>query len=244
MQPVLVYKTPLWKEVALLLLAVVFAAVGAACIYGGYLEGRWDAYIIGFLTFAFGLVSAVLNLSTNTVLRLDAEGVFVQTHMFWKRRVAWSAVERFEKTVQTFNRRDRFGTTEQKMAYLTIVLKRPEELSTSAQLAHAALGKMNPKSAADSAVTRQREGHYNVGAMQLPGNIDDVVREVRAFHTRVTNGAVSYDPNEVFPSSKGSHKPSLLSFLVIFGMLILLSLGLASYVTGMSIVEMGSTIFD
>ena len=100
------------------------------------------------------------------------------------------------------------------------------------------LEQVDPKAAQDPAVLSQRAGNLAISALRLPGNIDKLVAEVRSFHTRVTNGAVEYDPSEVLPTTKGSYKPSL--YFIVVGVLILLfvSLVATSLITGMTIEQL------
>jgi|GEM_PF-3832030 len=243
MQPALVYRTPLWKEIVALLLAAVVIAVGVLAFYAAYTEGDLMGYVVGFMLLPFGVIGAILSISSNTVLRLDAEGVFVQPHFLKKRRIPWSDIDRFEKSIQTFRDNDRFGVSEHKVAYLGIYLKRPEDVGAIFQAVHAVLGSIDAKNAAEPLIKQQGEGHIFISSLQLPGNIDKLLAEVRAYHTQATGGAAQYDPNEVLPSTKGSYKPSLLAILLGIGVLVFLLLFAATSVTGMNVEQLLDSIF-
>lgn len=243
MNPSLVYKTPLWKEAVMLLSACLFIAIGVACLYGSYLKGEWVGYLIGSLSLGFGLVGAVLSLSSNTALRLDAEGVFVQPHFFSKRTIPWRNIDRFEKSVQTFRQNDRFGVSEHKAAYLGIYLKQPREAGTAFNVVHAALSHIDPNNTKDPLIGRQQEGHIFIAELHLPGKIDTVLAEVRAYHTHITGGAVSYPPEEVLQSTKGSFKPSIYLIAMFIGIGILALLLLGTTVTGMNVEQLLERVF-
>lgn len=243
MQPVLIYRTPLWKEAATLLFACAFIALGVGCVYGSYITGEWWGYIYGFPSLILGFYSGILGLSSNVVLRLTAEGVFVQPNHFSKRTVPWSNIERFEKSVQTFSQSDRFGSSEHKAAYLGIILKQPHEAGAAFSIAQSVLAQIDPKNAKDPLIGRQQQGHIFIGELYLPGKVDTVLEEVRAYHTQVTGGLVRYGPEEVLPSTKGSFRPSVYSIILFTVGCMLGLLIIATMVTGMNVEQLLKAIF-
>ncbi|MES2134976.1 MAG: hypothetical protein V4449_01895 [Patescibacteria group bacterium] len=243
MHTTLVYKTPFWKEAVIVLCALAFIGVGVLIMYAAYTDGKWIGYVIGPIGILFGVIGAVLSVSSRTVLRLDAGGVFVQPHFLSKQTISWSNIERFEKVVQTFSQKSRFGLSEHKMAYLGIYLRQPREAGVAFEVAQTVFEKIDAKNAKDPLIEKQRQGHVFITGLLLPGSIDTVLREVREYHSRMVGDSVHYELAEVLPSTKGLFKPSI--YLIVAGIVTaaFLLLFLASFITGMTPEQLLNSIF-
>lgn len=227
----------------MVLIALALIVFGTLSMYAAYTDGKWMGYLIGLITIPVGVIGAVLSVSSRTVLRLDAGGVFVQPHFFSKQTISWSNIERFEKSIQTFSQKDRFGSNEQKIAYLGIYLRQPREAGVAFDVAQTVFEIIDAKNAKDPLITKQRQGHIFISGLHLPGNIDTVLREVREYHSRMVGGSVYYDPAEVLPSTKGLFKPSIYMIVVGIGIAVFLLLFLVSLITGMIPEKLLNSIF-
>ena len=243
MYTTLIYKTPFWKEVLMVFVAFAFIGVGMLSVYAAYADGKWIGYLIGLIAIPLGVIGAILSVSSRTVLRLDAGGVFVQPHFFSKQTISWSNIQRFEKSIQTFSQKDRFGSSEHKMAYLGIYLKQPREAGVAFEVAQTVFENIDAKNAKDPLIAKQRQGHIFISELLLPGNIDTVLSEVREYHVHMVGNSVHYESTEIFPSTKGSFKPSIYMIVAGIAVAAFLLLFLLSFITGMTPERLLNSVF-
>lgn len=243
MHTTLIYKTPFWKEAVMVFIALAFIGIGMLSVYAAYTDGKWIGYLIGLIATPLGVIGAILSVSSRTVLRLDTGGVFVQPHFLSRQTIPWSNIERFEKVVQTFSQKDRFGSSEQKIAYLGIYLRQPREAGAVFDVAQTVFETIDAKNAKDPLIAKQRQGHIFISGLLLPGNIDTVLREVREYHVHMMGDSVHYESAEVLPSTKGSFKPSIYMIVAGIAVAAFLLLFLVSLITGMTPERLLNSIF-
>lgn len=234
MNPVLIYKTPIWKEIVSISLFLVFGVAGGVLIYLAYTEGEVIAYVLGGILLVTCIPAAIMEAMSRTVLKLDAEGIYAHPQIFSKKqRIPWRNISGFEKVVQELKSHKYTDSTT--VTYLVISLKEAPDTGT---LGAHVTSSLNAALGVDKTLDKPyQRGSLYFPSMRLPGKVDDILREVREYHAHITGEPVV----PTIPES--SRKKKLVTaWIFLAGALLFAALFLLTTITGKSLVDSGADI--
>lgn len=234
MKPVLIYKTPIWKEILNISLLLVYGVVGVALIYLAYTEGEPLGYVLGAILIMTCIPAAIMEAMSRTVLRLDAEGIYAHPQVFSKKqRIPWSNISGFDKVIQEFKSHRYTDTIT--LSHFVILLK---EAPDSDSLKMHMTSSLNTTFGVNKTLDKPHQaGSLYFPSTRLPGKVDDMLREVREYHAHITGEPVVPTIPEPARKKKWITARIFLAVAILFIVLFLLTL-----VTGKSLTESGADI--